>query len=52
MTRDEKLEMRLASLSHHLTVNPNYANNLGGQGGPLGTTRAEILCANNIDLFL
>ena len=52
MTRDETLEMRLVSLSHHLTVNPNYANNLGGQGGPLGTTRAEILCANNIDMFL
>ena len=34
------------------TVNSNYADSLGGQGGPLGTTRAEILYANNIDVFL
>jgi hypothetical protein len=34
------------------TVNSNYADSLGGQGGPLGTIRAEILYANDIDVFL
>jgi len=43
-------EMRLVSLSHQLCTS-NYADSLSGQGGPLGTTRAEILYANDIDVF-